>query len=428
MFDHRNFFCLRDFYYLCKKLGQNFHKFLNYSEEEALEVICSCIDSNFSGNMAKITDPKSKKSILSNLLFKKNYIKLYQIDKSKKKTLDFKKILVKKPEIFKNIETSLRTKGNRFLMIFTENGLCRDFVKRKLKEILKNNFKEKEIVHFEGSQFQHDQDSPEYTKLILSKLKSHIQKGDQVIMEKMDNIYSLLYDLFNQHFEIEKDKRMCSIIYEDHVDKFEINEDFRCVLLKSKSEMIQEQNPGQNLEILLPSPLLNRMEKYLIHYEDLYDNARVEVVKKIIIDLKEALTGKAFKIAQDQKMNFEWKLNDLIFCYNNGELVQLITNQVFEEIGSSEDIFYKNTKERLIKEVQSKILKYFSSSMFMIQSVNLRDNHKKFQEFVKNYEELEKIESISSLYNKINEWKLNKFVIFTMAQYINFELNYKEIK
>ncbi len=82
-----------------------------------------------------------------------------------------------------------------------------------LRFILETYFKEhiQESRTIVGSKLENDQKKEEYGFRALSDIILYVEKGISVILYGMEDIYSSLYDLFNQNFSVYGDKRYCRI-------------------------------------------------------------------------------------------------------------------------------------------------------------------------------------------------------------------------
>lgn len=81
-------------------------------------------------------------------------------------------------------------------------------------------------------------------------------------MDNLDIIYGVLYDLFNQRFSLgSSEDKYCNITFEDFRETICVHENFNCIILKQEHEL---HTPEKDLEKVLPSPLMNRMEKHIL--------------------------------------------------------------------------------------------------------------------------------------------------------------------
>ena len=375
-------------------------------------MICQCIDTNFSGNIARFKYQYSTEKKASNVVFKEKYYDQLVHDRQHRQ--DFGRF--NSHDFFKDhrnsytsVVNSLQRPENRFLMIFTENQLCRDLVKKKLVDTFKEIFPDKEVVFLKGSKLTSDTLSSGYTIKLINQLKRHVMEGDQVIMEEMDDSYAILYDLFNQNFELANNQKMCNITYEDIVDRFPIHDNFRCIILKFKGDMIQENHPNKNLEIILPSPLLNRMEKHIVDFVDINQEKLFNAIKEVKNVLGKILLGEAQSLARTKGIDFTWHLNDLIYCYNKGELVQLLAFQLNKETDR------QNVLEQKIKK---KLTKFYSLPMLLLHSIYIKYDEVDLAELKKNYLKTHQVNNFDEVITKIKNKQVNKFVVLTMSSYM----------
>ena len=416
MFDHRHFFCLRDFYHLCKHVGRRVLLLTSDDQELTCRMVCSCIDTNFSGNVARLEYQHYTEHKPSSVMFKEKYLEQYKRDKRHRE--DFGRFV--SHEFFKehalvyaSIENSLRRRDNRFLMVFVENQLSRRLVKQRLTATFKQLFPDKQVETLRGSQFTSDNLSSRYTKTLIESLKHHVMAGNQVFMEDMDDSYATLYDLFNQNFELSNNQKFCNVTYEDKIDSFPIHDNFRCVVVKFKREMVQSQNKGKNLEMLLPSPLLNRLEKHIVDFSDVGYGRLSDTIREVTSFLDQMVTGEAYKLGRDRRMEFRWKLNDLIFCYNSGELVQTLASEL---VNKGYD------KQKMVRIVKKKLVGFYSLAMLVVHSVHCRQDEVEVDRLKRHYRRTHKINSFRQILSTLRDDALNKLVVFTMSDYMQLRL------
>lgn len=209
-----------------------------------------------------------KKNLRSNEIFKKEMIKRIESNEENETNRDEGiqiDIVEEKRSIEEIIKVSLEKSENRFLLFFLQNEFCKGFIRQKIEEIIVQVVStDARVIFMKGSQLNFDLESGIYTKKLIKMIKTYIQLGYTILMEDLDPIYTILYDIFNQNFEVRNGKKVCKITYEDKEECFPIHPHFRCILFKSLHELQEE----KNIEVRLPSPLLNRLEKHIIEFSD----------------------------------------------------------------------------------------------------------------------------------------------------------------
>ena len=84
-----------------------------------------------------------------------------------------------------------------------------------------------------------------------------------MIMSQTDDIHESFYDLFNQHFRRIDDPQsgpryFANIAIGAHLKPSRVNEEFQCIVVVKESEVKN-----------IPTPFLNRFEKYFISHFNL---------------------------------------------------------------------------------------------------------------------------------------------------------------
>ena len=130
----------------------------------------------------------------------------------------------------------------------------------------------KDTVYLVGSKLEFDVRSNEYHIQIIKKIKSLVSKGALIIFHNLECIYGVLYDLFNlRYVENDRSAKMCYITYENLKDPVRIHPNFRCVLLKAETDLVETE---ANIEKTLPSPLVNRFQKHILNLKDMTQKSK----------------------------------------------------------------------------------------------------------------------------------------------------------
>lgn len=369
IFSHRNFHCLRDFYWLCKDIGEIIHRGYE-TKEKRTEMVYEHIHVNFSGIWGKWPDKSEEAKRVkrrSNQIFVECAFEQNRAGRGRRngrvrtRQRIIKDLSEKKEELTKIIRHSVETRGKRFLLLFVENNFCTKMVKDQVRGLLRA--KGRRLVHIMGSRLNFDVMSPQYNLDIIKSLKLYIEMGYTLMLENLDPIYTLLYDLFNQNYEHENGKQMCRITLEDTEHKLPIHPDFKCILVKS----LKEVETDQNIEIRLPSPLMNRLEKHIVKYKDIkqkeLENELIPVQNHLINLLHFAKKKRTFKVT----------LNDLIFCFNDGELLQKLQLQIKDQESSSPGR-PPLSKQEMADELKDQVIAFYTFKMLVLHCMSLGED------------------------------------------------------
>ena len=87
--------------------------------------------------------------------------------------------------------------------------------------------------------------------------------GHTVVMSQTDDIHESFYDLFNQHFRRIDDpeagpRYFTNIAIGAHLKPSRVDQNFQCIVVVKESEIKN-----------IPSPFLNRFEKYFLSHKNL---------------------------------------------------------------------------------------------------------------------------------------------------------------
>ena len=174
-----------------------------------------------------------KKNLRSNEIFKKEMIKRIESNEETETNRDEGiqiDIVEEKRSIEEIIKVSLEKSENRFLLFFLQNEFCKGFIRQKIEEIIVQVVStDARVIFMKGSQLNFDLESGIYTKKLIKMIKTYIQLGYTILMEDLDPIYTILYDIFNQNFEVRNGKKVSKITYEDNEECFPIHPHFRCI-------------------------------------------------------------------------------------------------------------------------------------------------------------------------------------------------------
>jgi hypothetical protein len=448
IFEHQNFHCLRDFYWLCKHIGSKISNFID-TDEKLYKMIVEYIDIDFSGYIGKMIQEKDDdssyqsdsdeedknenaekkeeliKKTRSNEIFKNKLI-----EKSKKENHIIEDYIKKQVKIKDSLEMSILEPNNRFLMLFVQNEFCKGQIQKIIKNILDKGFtkkdqeKYKKIIYLRGSKLNFDNNSVIYIRNYLKKIKYYAQLGFTIFMEDLDSIYPILYDLFNQNYLVKEDgKKYGKMTYHDQEEWFKIHKKFRIIIIKYKNEIDVEERIMQRL----PSPLLNRMEKHIIEYKDLKDDTWL-----LYTNTENKLKQIAKKFNDKFKVN-HIDCNDLIYCYNNGELLQSLILKI--KSGYKDD----DKLDERIEKLESELIRFYSYKMLVLHCLyqhedkkfikqikkEFRDTHqfRNLKAFIQEPQEKAKKTEKSTEVSKHNHKMVSKSVVLTLTSYFNIDFS-----
>jgi hypothetical protein len=109
------------------------------------------------------------------------------------------------PNVRELIHMNMSDRDSRYLMLIGRPDVLRFILETYFKEQI---LESRTIV---GSKLANDQSKEEYGFRALSDIILYVEKGISIILYGMEDIYSSLYDLFNQNFAVYGEKRYCRI-------------------------------------------------------------------------------------------------------------------------------------------------------------------------------------------------------------------------
>ena len=255
------FFGLRDFYHLIKGVCFDLEKAADRNEKIEFQIVLKNLKKNFSG---------------FNEEYKGMWKQYCKYRGKREKVLE-----ISEPEELELIKSNLNEGEGRYLMIIVDNDCIAEFIESAL-EIHKTTSSEgnlKKLVKVVvGSKFVDDL-KDNYSYRILSDVILYLQKGYTLIFKNVEHIYCCLYDLFNQNFSFNGDKKYCRIalgvLYNPTCL---VNKDFHCILFMNEKDL-KNADP----------PFLSRFEKYHLKLADILESTQQDIqdifekmIKKII--------------------------------------------------------------------------------------------------------------------------------------------------
>ena len=378
---------------MCKDIGETF-LFKIYGGHQIDHFLCEKIDKNFSGCYGEFKQihEAQQSQVYSNVIFKK-YLKQKKLQNEN--LSNFGGFFDENDKVNLLIKKSLFSNKNRFLMMFIKHEICIDLLRKLCQnDIIAHKDRTKRVVFLNGSNLDKDLVSQTYAMDFLAKIKVHIQHGNILIMKDLETIYTTLHDLLNQSYEENEDgTKFCRIMYEDKEERFVIHPLFKCIIIKDERNLHLSKD---KIEYYLPSPLLNRMEKYIVRSSDLQSNRTVEIKIVLRNELETYLT----QFSKQSKNQIMVHANDLIFCFNNGELIERLSMQ--KDNVSIQDL-----------------VPFFSFKMMILITREKENNPEIVQALKQKYKDSRPYDSLADLLRSENEEVLvSKFVVLTFSSYL----------
>lgn len=89
----------------------------------------------------------------------------------------------------------------------------------------------KEYHFYIGSKFKKDLESEEYILKVLNKVQFYTEKGKILIIEHLDSVYPLMYELFNQNFTVFYNKNYARLALGPTTNIYSyVNNKFKCIV------------------------------------------------------------------------------------------------------------------------------------------------------------------------------------------------------
>ena len=298
-----------------------------------------------------------------------------------------------------SIKNNINDFDSRYLLLIANNEVGNYLIDNIYKET------ENKPIFYYGSTFKYDLNREEYSYLMVNKIMVNMEQGNTIVLKNLDNIYPSLFDLFNQHFVVNRDNDMkfCRIsIGLINNPRAAVNKKFKVVVLIDTNDGYY-QDP----------PFLNRFEKHYLDFNTLLS----EEDKNLANEIYEFL------------INFVSLKNNKI----EGNKINLFEQLVDCSIGEIMGILYKMSKEEPkleIKEKKNKIISIITQTLSQdiifyskLNKIYDNENNKKMINlFYFNYNKNVKMNFIEF----IQEINVKKHVIYTFSKhYQQINLNDK---
>ena len=289
--DSENYYGLRDFYSMIKHAARSIKTEETKTEEDMLRIMKKAIERNFG-------------CLKSSLGGGKEMIRLYEEISNKKEAIEKLRIT----EVLELIKENLADENARYLMLIGKG----DIPAYILDHCLHGEEKSRRIIV--GSQFSEDISQEKYAFKSLSDIIMLMERDTTVVLRGMDEIYSSLYDLFNQNFSRIGDKRYCRVaIGAEYNPKCPVHKNFHCIIFMEEAN-IQNVDP----------PFLNRFEKYNISFDDVMTQTEKGVYQMIKTWIEELVQLK------DEKKVVQLPRYQIFMNYSEDFLKILAMNKVQE--------------------------------------------------------------------------------------------------
>lgn len=246
----KHFHGLRDFYSFVRYISREFEKMEN-----------KVIVDDTSEKMSQLSDPNEIMPIFKGLL--RNFGGQTK-NNTAMKTFTDRIIRLKDLPI---IETKELIKENildiesRHLMIILDEDSAVSSIESIIEDL------GKDFTTLIGSKFADDEDD-QYNYRVLNRIILCMEQPHVLILKDLDDIYGSLYDMLNQNYSIVQGKKHCRVALGPYSNPTcEVNSDFKCIVIKDKSE-IETTDP----------PFLNRFEKQLYVLRDILKPHHSELV------------------------------------------------------------------------------------------------------------------------------------------------------
>ena len=361
---------LRDFYHLIKLVAREFARLPTTHERELLRVVKFGLERNFDGN------PEALNRILQ------IFIDIHKCEEAFSG--------VEESSALNLIESNLGDTDSRYLMVISQ-GDSGTFI---LERFLHNQIIENKVIV--GSPFEEDLEKEEYGIKCLSDIILYMEKGVSIILKGLEDIYSSLYDLFNQSFAISGGRRRCRIalgaLYNPNCL---VHENFHCIIFMEKSRM-DLQDP----------PFLNRFEKHFLSFEDILNRRQQEILGS----LEEWIT-QVTTIQNNQPLI---TINHIFINYSKDKLGLLVLEYSEANEGNSSD-------QAILEQCKYELISLATPDLLVIASLSEVDK--------KEWDNLYNIYSqthTQALGNILSNPEYMKSIIFTYSQ--SFPEDYSHIE
>ena len=184
------------------------------------------------------------------------------------------------------IKDNILSKDSRFLLLVSEKAMFSFLIDIIIKEIeeINTSFYNKKMNYmtYIGSPFKGDRMNTSYQTEMIVNIENDVAEGKIIILSDLDEIYPILYDLFDQKYIVKDGKKYCLIPHGDNIPKLAfVNKNSKFIILIDKNHSTEQK-----------SPFLDRFEKYIITFYNLLDEKDREKSQTIKNILKKLVSVK----------------------------------------------------------------------------------------------------------------------------------------
>ncbi|CAG9330731.1 unnamed protein product [Blepharisma stoltei] len=325
---NNEFYGLRDFYHLIKRVSKELTNPIG-DYEKVFEIVKLSVERNFGGLKNEDNHIEALSNPWNGYLWESS--KRYS-------TIDL---------INDNLNEHIKGSSNgiipRYLMIVGNSrfGIC------AIERILNSRLPLRKVMI--GSCLKNDINNEKSAFQSLTDIILYMSTGRTVILKGMDQIYTALYDLFNQHFQWSGPSRYCKVALSSTNNSYcFVHPNFYTIVFLDEEEA-KESDP----------PFLNRFEKHYLDINSLLSN-------KNSIEILKDLTNWV-KIFKKQKGNRAelLKINNLFPIYSAETLSLMIYSSRYEN------------QEEILKDCKLQLLNSASSIVMILSHQLINDTEEK---------------------------------------------------
>ena len=312
---------------------------------------------------------------------------------------------IKRYDILKCIKENINDNSSRYLLLINDSSLGKELAISFLEEANKNKVKgdmtineldnkednKIEIVsnkkikkvdfkkYYSGSKFNYDKNNALYINEIINKIKYQMETENTLILNDLEVIYPILYELFNQSYTYLDGKKFVYLGESKSLSL--VNDNFKVIVLVDK-DSIKNQEP----------PFLNRFEKHIINFSYLLDDKSLSLAEEIYTNLNDILKIKVSNL----KFEVDKKFKNHMTFINEEEIKGLVYNGIKR--------FNNFDKEKIIEYVLKKISPCFTEElMILITKYDFRNNNNKYYKIIYNEYKEKYCNNIKSYLEKLIE-------------------------
>ena len=329
-----------------------------------------------------------------------------------------------KYDILKCIKENINDNSSRYLLLINDSSLGKELVNNFLEEANKDkdksdkttnelDYKEDnkiEIIsnksiknvdfkkYYSGSKFNYDKNNVLYINEILNKIRYQMETDNILILNDLEVIYPILYELFNQSYTYLDGKKFVYLGESKSLSL--VNDNFKVIVIVDK-DSLKNQEP----------PFLSRFEKHIINFSYLLGEESLLLAKEIYTNLSDILNLNI----KNTKFEVNKKFKKHMIFINEEEIKGLVYNGI--------KIFNNFDKEKIIEYVLKKISPCFTEElMILITKYDFRNNNNNYYKIIYNEYKEKYCNNIRTYLEKLNE---STSIVYTYSR-IEDEIFYDE--